>query len=78
MSSDAALSVECGRFYAHPEPYDYEFCYRPKGHDGPCKFETRRRRCAHEWEYDDEESRGPWTGYIERCARCGALQQVPQ
>lgn len=38
----------------------------------------RRRLCKHEWHYDAEESAGPWTGYIERCVRCGALQQVPQ
>jgi hypothetical protein len=37
-----------------------------------------RRDCEHEWEYDEDESAGPWTGYIERCKRCGALQQVPQ
>lgn len=23
--------------------------------------------CEHDWEYDEEESEGPWTGYIERC-----------
>lgn len=32
---------------------------------------------GHQWQYDAEESAGPWTGYIERCARCGALLQVP-
>lgn len=34
--------------------------------------------CAHEWQYDEQESAGPWTGYIERCRKCGALQQIPQ
>jgi hypothetical protein len=37
----------------------------------------RERRCDHDWRYDEAESAGP-TGYIERCAKCGALQQVPQ
>jgi hypothetical protein len=38
----------------------------------------REYRCDHDWRYDEAESAGPWTGYIERCAKCGALQQIPQ
>lgn len=37
----------------------------------------KARTCVHNWQYDEEESRGPWTGYIERCVKCNALQQVP-
>lgn len=34
---------------------------------------------GHQWLYDEEETNsGPWTGYIETCANCGALQQIPQ
>lgn len=36
------------------------------------------RTCEHRWCYDAEESEGPWTGYIERCVKCNAIQQVPQ
>lgn len=38
----------------------------------------RCRLIGHDWHYDAEESAGPWTGYIERCSKCGALCQVPQ
>lgn len=36
--------------------------------------------CVHEWEYDETESAatGAWSGHIERCKRCGVLQQVPK
>lgn len=39
--------------------------------------EKLQTMCDHVWEYDAAESAGPWTGYMERCSKCGALQQVP-
>ncbi len=55
-----------------------------KGRDSPLSFLRRKlaahfvtRRCDHDWQYDHEESQGPWTGYMERCSKCGALSQVP-
>lgn len=47
-------------------------------HRFPSQSESAATPCVHEWEYDEEESKGPWTGYIERCKHCGELQQVPQ
>lgn len=32
--------------------------------------------CAHEWEYVG--ARWPFTGYIERCQKCGEIVQVVQ
>jgi hypothetical protein len=43
MSETTETTEECGRFYARPYPLDYEFCYQPKGHSGPCLWEPRRR-----------------------------------
>lgn len=37
-----------------------------------------RPKCDHDWQYDHEESQVPYSGYIERCSKCGALSQVPQ
>lgn len=41
------------------------------------RHRLRERRCDHDWQYDHEESQGPWTGYIESCTKCGAICQVP-
>jgi hypothetical protein len=42
------------------------------------RWSRRKDECDHDWQYDEAESEGPWTGYIERCSKCGALQQIPQ
>jgi hypothetical protein len=32
---------------------------------------------GHDWRYYEDHSR-EYTGYLERCQRCGAIVQVPQ
>jgi hypothetical protein len=47
---------------------------------------TEQRICndsEHDWVYDEEETNTvvdgkPITGYIEKCRKCGILQQIPQ
>lgn len=34
--------------------------------------------CKHDWEYFEDEENRPYTGYLERCKRCGTVVQVPQ
>ena len=47
------------------------------GREGTSQEGQPSDTCEHDWRYDADESQGPWTGYIEKCAKCGALQQVP-
>lgn len=56
-------------------PYWSGWCCSPRA----CDLADRRkaRTCEHIWRFDAEETAGPWTGYIERCVKCNALQQVP-
>jgi hypothetical protein len=57
-------------------PYAGGWAYSPRATD--LRDRIAARTCEHRWHYDAEESAGPWTGYIERCVKCNALQQVPQ
>lgn len=34
-------------------------------------------KCDHRWRYDPVESAKPYSGYCERCVKCGAISQVP-
>lgn len=38
---------------------------------------VRGFKCDHRWRYDPVESAKPYTGYCERCVKCGAISQVP-
>jgi hypothetical protein len=52
----------------------YQMATAPYGYED----ETGFHECDHDWMYDEEQSKGPWTGYIESCPKCGAIVQVPQ
>jgi hypothetical protein len=34
--------------------------------------------CDHEWEFYEDEAARPYTGYLERCEKCGTIVQIPQ
>lgn len=34
--------------------------------------------CEHDWQYLEREPGETYTGYCERCAKCGEIVQVPQ
>ena len=34
--------------------------------------------CEHEWEYLERKPGETYTGYCERCTRCGEIVQIPQ
>jgi hypothetical protein len=43
--------------------------------------EVRKMPCRegeHEWEYVEREPGETYTGYLERCKRCGLIVRVPQ
>jgi hypothetical protein len=39
---------------------------------------SERRACAHEWEYMERKPAETYTGYCERCVKCGEIVQIPQ
>lgn len=36
------------------------------------------RECAHEYEYLEREPGETYTGYCEKCVKCGRIVQIPQ
>jgi hypothetical protein len=39
---------------------------------------SERRACDHEWEYMERKPGETYTGYCERCVKCGEIAQIPQ
>jgi hypothetical protein len=92
FTQDEALSV-LGRDQFEPlDPDEHPFFFEPTvGYCSRCgeartSFYTCRdggetiakEACAHEWEYMERELGETYTGYCERCVKCGEIVQVPQ